>query len=186
MKGVLLKGKFEDGEEIFMEVMQGMEHHYWDSAVLMLLKSISRLKQAAMLFWQKLLKIMKNMGHTHSIADPCMFFFRNNAGEFLLLLSWVDDNLLVVILDVVKVKGKKITREFEIDDVSELKEFIRCKVEINKSVRLAKFTQPVMIQSFQNEFGTGKKKHVAPPEMITMLKKLEPDKILANKDQSKY
>ena len=28
MKGVFLKGKFEDGKEIFMEVPQGMEHHY--------------------------------------------------------------------------------------------------------------------------------------------------------------
>ena len=29
-----MKDKFEDGEEIFMEVLQGMEHHYWDLVVL--------------------------------------------------------------------------------------------------------------------------------------------------------
>ena len=62
MKGAFLKEKFEDGKEIFMEVPQGMEHHYWVLAVLRLLKPIYGLKQAAMLFWQKLLEIMKSMG----------------------------------------------------------------------------------------------------------------------------
>ena len=48
VKGVFLKGKFEDGEEIFMEVPQGMEHHYWGLALLRLLKPIHG-KQAALL-----------------------------------------------------------------------------------------------------------------------------------------
>ena len=51
VKGVLLNGKFENGEEIFMEVPQGMEHHYWDLAVLILLQPVYGLKQAALLFW---------------------------------------------------------------------------------------------------------------------------------------
>ena len=54
---IKVKGKFEDGE-----VPQGMEHHYWDSAVLMLLKPIYGLKQAALLHWQRVLEIMKNLG----------------------------------------------------------------------------------------------------------------------------
>ena len=60
---MFLKGKFEDGKEIFMEVPQGMEHHYWGLAVLRLLKPIYVLKHVALLFWQQLLEIMKNMGH---------------------------------------------------------------------------------------------------------------------------
>ena len=50
VKGAFLKEKFEDGEEIFMEVPQDMEHHYWDLAVLRLLKPIYELKQAALFF----------------------------------------------------------------------------------------------------------------------------------------
>ena len=34
IKDTFLKGKFEDGEEIFMKNPQGIEHHYWDSMVL--------------------------------------------------------------------------------------------------------------------------------------------------------
>ena len=77
---MILKGKFED-EEIFMEALQGMEHHYWDSMVLKLLKPIYWLKQATLLFWPRLLEIMKNVGHKLNIANPCMYFSRNKAGE---------------------------------------------------------------------------------------------------------
>ena len=34
IKGTFLKGKFDNGKEIFMEVPQVMEHHCWDSVVL--------------------------------------------------------------------------------------------------------------------------------------------------------
>ena len=57
-----MKGKFEDSEKIFMEVSQGMEHHCWDLAVLRLLKHIYGLKEAELLFWQRLLEIIKIWG----------------------------------------------------------------------------------------------------------------------------
>ena len=75
-----------------MEVLQGIEHHYWDLAVLMLLKPIYGLKQATLLFCQRLLDIMKNMGQKQSIAGPCMYFSRNKACELVIWLSWVDNN----------------------------------------------------------------------------------------------
>ena len=46
VKGAFLKGKFEDSEEIFMEVPQGIEHHYWGLAVPRILKPIYVLVKA--------------------------------------------------------------------------------------------------------------------------------------------
>ena len=51
IKGAFLKGKFEEGEEIFIELPQGMEHHCWGLTVLKLLKPIYGLKLAALLLW---------------------------------------------------------------------------------------------------------------------------------------
>ena len=68
-----MKGKFEDGKEIFMEVLQGMDHHYWGLAVLRLLKPIYGLKLVILLFWQRLLEIMKNTRHEQSVADSYVF-----------------------------------------------------------------------------------------------------------------
>ena len=45
---------------------------------------------------------MKNMGHKQSIADPCMYFSRNKAGELAIWLSLVDDNLIVEPSQVMK------------------------------------------------------------------------------------
>ena len=50
----------------------------------------------------------------------------------------------------------------------------------------AKFTQPVMMQSFLDEFGAGKKKQVTPAELNTVLNRPKSGEILANKDQFKY
>ena len=106
VNSAFLKREFEDGKEIFMEVLQGMEHHYWALTVLRLLKPIYGLKQAALSFWQRLLKIMKNMRHKQSITDPCIYFFRNKAGELAIWLSWMDDNLIGGPVQVMKDEGK--------------------------------------------------------------------------------
>ena len=45
--------------------------------------------------------------------------------------------------------------EIEIEDVGKLKEFVGCKVEIDKLKRSGKFIQSVMIQSFLDEFSAG-------------------------------
>ena len=94
VKGAFLKGNLRMAE-IFMEVPQGMEHHYWGLVVLRLLKPPYGLKQAALSFWQRLLEIMKKMGREQSIADSYLYFSRNKAGELAIWLSWVDDNLIV-------------------------------------------------------------------------------------------
>ena len=52
----------------------------------------------------------------------------------------MDDNLIVGLLQLVKDKGKKLAKEIEIEDVSKLKEFVGCKIKIDKSEWLTKFT----------------------------------------------
>ena len=55
-------------------------------------------------------------------------------------------------------KGKKLATEIKIEDDGKLKELIGCKIKMDKSEQSAKFTQSVMIQSFLEKFGAGKKK----------------------------
>jgi hypothetical protein len=56
VKGAFLCGNFENGEKIYMEVPQGFERFYAKNTVLLLLKTIYGLKQAALAFWRQLLK----------------------------------------------------------------------------------------------------------------------------------
>jgi hypothetical protein len=42
---------------------------------------------------------------------------------------------------------------FECEDIGELKEYVGCKIDQNKKDESLKITQPVIIRSFQDEFG---------------------------------
>ena len=59
-------------------------------------------------------------------------------------------------------------KEVKIEDVGELKEFIESKIKIDKLEQSAKYTQPVVIQSFLNELGAGKKKQMTSAEPNTV------------------
>ena len=104
------------------------------------------------------------------MADTCVYFARNKAGELAIWLTWVDDNLIVEPLYVMKDEGKKLAKEIKIEYVGKLKEFVGFTVEIDKLERSTKFTQPVMIQSFLDEFGAGEKRQMTPVELSTVLK----------------
>ena len=45
----------------------------------------------------------------------------------------MDDNLIVGPPQVVKDEGKKLLKEIKIEDVGKLKEFVGCKIKIDKS-----------------------------------------------------
>ena len=70
-----------------------------------------------------------------------MYFSRSKNFE----LSWVDGNLIVAPLQVLKDEGEKLAVEIKIEDVGKLKELVGCKINIDKWGQSAKFTQPVMI-----------------------------------------
>ena len=59
----------------------------------------------------------------------------------------MDDYLVVGPSHVMKDEGKIIAKEIKIEDVGELKEFIGCKIEIDKLEQSAKVAQHVMIQN---------------------------------------
>jgi hypothetical protein len=51
--GAFLKGKFRDGEVIYMKVPQGFEKFYLQNVALLLLRTIYGLVQAALAFWRE-------------------------------------------------------------------------------------------------------------------------------------
>jgi hypothetical protein len=51
---------------------------------------------------------------------------------------------------------------FDCDDVGDMNEYVRCKIE--KGNGTFKFTQPVMVQSFEDEFDLPNNNPVTPGE----------------------
>ena len=111
------------------------------------------LKQAVIAFWESLLEAMKKMGYEKSAADPCMYFKWCKINGLMIWASWVDDNVCIANKFAIHEEKEKLKEHFNCEDIGEVKEYVGCKVDIDYNKRSVKFTQPVTIQSFIDEFG---------------------------------
>jgi hypothetical protein len=186
VKGAFLHGEFEDDHQVYMEVPQGFEQYYPANCVLLLLKTLYGTKQAAKAFWVKLLEAMNGMGCKRSKADPCLYFKWTIHG-LLIWISWVDDCLVCGKREAVEIAKTEIKEYFECDEVGELLEYVGCKVEHNRDEHWIKLTQPVLMQSYIDEFdipdGNVPKTPATPG---SVLQKGEPQDCLNPEEQSTY
>lgn len=151
VKGAFLHGVFEKGRKVYMEVPQGFEKFYPGNVVLLLLKTLYGTKQAARAFWNMLCKAMLVMKYARSKADPCLHFAWTKAG-LVLWLSWVDDCIVMGPQGSVLIAKEEMKKQFDCEDIGEIIEYIGCKVDYDKDERWVKLTQPVLMQSFTDEF----------------------------------
>jgi Reverse transcriptase (RNA-dependent DNA polymerase) len=121
--------------------------------ILMLQKLLYGLVQSSHLFRQKQSKtMMEVLKLDQSTADYCLYY-KWIGNKLFLSVSWVDDMIMACAnLSIVKGMKKSLTQTFEIDDVGPMKEFIGCKIEYDQAAAHMSFTQPILIQSFNDEF----------------------------------
>eukprot|EP00957_Ditylum_brightwellii_P076377 5805022-Ditylum_brightwellii.AAC.1 len=129
-----------------MEVPQGFEAYYPPHVLLLLLRIIYGLKQAAIQFWRELLNAMKHMKFQRNKADPCLYY--KWVGSFLILwVSWVDDCLVAGLPKLVKNAKTEMTGLFECKELGEMEEYIGYKVERDLQLCTIKLMQPALLQS---------------------------------------
>jgi len=88
--------------------------------------------------------------------------------------------------NVLKAK-KEMMERFDCDEVGNMDEYVGCKLERNYSNRSLKFTQPVLLQSFEDEFDLPEgKAPVTPAEAGSILVKGKPEETMSEKHQEKY
>ena len=183
VKGAFLHGEFQDGEEIYMKVPQGFEEYYESGTVLRLNRCIYGLKQAAMAFWRQLLMCMKDLDMKRSTADPCLYYKRDKNG-LVMVVSWIDDNLIIGDKKAVEVLKTEFMRRFECEDCGELDEYVGCKIE--RTDTTIKFTQPVLLQSFEDEFDLPNTNYNTPAVPGSVLTKCTDENALSSEEQTKF
>ena len=185
VQGAFLNGRFADGEVLYMAVPEGFEQHYGCDVVLRLKRTIYGLKQAAYAFWIELLKAFESLQYSRSKADPCLYYKWGEEG-LVLWISWVDDCLVAGSESVVTKEKAKMKQLFDCDDIGELQEYVGCKIVHNRKERSVKFTQPVLLQSFTDEFGIGGSKHETPAPAGEILRKGEEKDFVSTDKMTKY
>eukprot|EP00957_Ditylum_brightwellii_P201598 15326342-Ditylum_brightwellii.AAC.1 len=134
-----------------MGVPKGLERFYPEDVLLLLLRTLYGLKQAAMQFWRELQKAFVYMRYKRNKADPCLAY-KWVDGFLVIWLSWVDDCLNAGPTVLVKDSTKQMKFIFECVDLGEMDEYVGCKVDYNKEEGFMKLTQPVLLQSYEDEF----------------------------------
>ena len=151
VNSAFLHGVFKTQHRLHMEIPKGFQCFYPEGTVLLLLKTIYGTKQAALAFWEKFMSVINDIKFNRSNADACMYYRWSPRG-LTMCISWVDDVLICGPKSDVAAAKKDFGRHFECDEQGELKEYIGCKIDRDKEQRSIKFTQPVMLQSFEDEF----------------------------------
>jgi hypothetical protein len=106
--------------------------------------------QVARAFWIELQQAFKAMGYSRSL-----YFKWDEQGELCMWLTWIDDCVVIRKEDTAAKESTKLMSLFECKDIGLMEEYVRSKVEINS--RTTKFKQPVLLQSFVDEFGVDAK-----------------------------
>jgi hypothetical protein len=150
VNGAFLLGDWEKDREIYMEVPEGWKHLYSDDTVLKLMKTVYGGKQCSKRFWVKALQVMDAMDFSRSKADPCLYYKWHAEHGLILCVSHVDDFLWAGSKAGVEVSKKEFFTHFKCDDTGVTKEYIGNKID-RKDGEI-KMTQPVLLQSFTDEF----------------------------------
>jgi len=178
VKRAFLHGNLDDDEKIYMEIPEGFQDKYCVNCVLLLLRTLYGLKQAAMAFWKQLLTAMRRMGFERSKANPCLCYCWTGLGLVLWLL-WIDDCLCMGPAEIVEEKKKELMKQFDCSDEGGLDEYVGCKIVMNSKENWLKFIQPVLLQSFDDEYETNDfMKFKTPMETGKVLVKAEPEERL--------
>ena len=101
-------------------------------------------------------------------------------------LSWVDDFLAVGNDENVKKAKKQMTVHFDCDVIGNMDEYVGCKVTYNKEEWWIKLTQPVLLQTFKDEFELPTLLPKTPAEPGQILMPSHEENALNSTDQRTY
>jgi hypothetical protein len=186
VKGPFLHGEFEDREKVHMAIPRGLEIFFLHDAVILFLKCLYGLKQAARAFWRQLLQATKKIGLTQSNADPC-FYFKWVDRRLIMMLSWIDDNAIMGYKkDMLNLK-QDLMKQFDCDDCDKMDKYVGCMLKKLESGGI-KFLQKVLVQSFTDKFDIGSLKKFNTPALpgIVLKKPVEGNVLLTPENQTLY
>jgi hypothetical protein len=136
VKTAFLHGELE--EEIYMEQPEGFTTKGKEYLVCQLKKSLYGLKQASRQWYKKFDSFMVEHGYDRTASDHCVFVKKLSDGEFIILLLYVDD-MLIVGRDTSKINRLKeeLSKSFPMKDLGHARQILGMKISRDrKNARL--------------------------------------------------
>jgi hypothetical protein len=160
MKTAFLHGDLE--EEIYMEQPEGFSAKGKEHLVCRLKKSLYGLKQAPRLWYKKFNSFMIDHGYDRTTLDHCVFVKKFSDEEFIILLLYVDD-MLIVGRDTSKIDKlkKELSKSFSMKDLGSAKQILGMKISRDRKNGKLWLSQESYIEKALDRFNMSKAKPVS-------------------------
>ena len=151
VKTAFLHGDLE--EEIYMEQPEGFVVAGKEHQVCRLKKSLYGLKQAPRQWYKKFESFMTELGYHKAQPDHCVFMKRYAEGDFIILLLYVDDMLIVGnATKRIALLKKALSKSFAMKDLGPAKQILCMKISRDRSKKLLWLSQERYIEKVLERF----------------------------------
>ncbi|PKI75267.1 hypothetical protein CRG98_004307 [Punica granatum] len=154
VKTTFLHGDLE--EEIYMEQPEGFRVKCKKHLVCRLRKSLYGLKQAPRQWYRMFDSFMLNHGYKRTTSDHCVFVKQFSDGDFIILLLYVDDMLLIG-HDMSKIAElkKELSKSFAMKDLGPAKQILGMHISRDRSSGKIWLSQEKYIEKILDQFNMG-------------------------------
>ena len=151
-------------EEIYMEQPEGFKVSEKENLVCKLKKSLYGLKQAPRQWYKKFDSFMVSQGYKRTAADQCVYIQRFQDGNFVALLLYVDD-MLIVGKDATKISQlkKELSNSFDMKDLGPAQQILGMQIIRDKKKKRLWLSQEKYVERVLKRFNMDKAKPVSIP-----------------------
>ena len=162
VKTAFLHGDLE--EEIYMEQPEGFHEKGKEQLVCLLKKSLYGLKQAPRQWYRKFESFMVDHGFKKTLSDHCVFVKRYASDDFIILLLYVDD-MLIVGRDTKKISSLKmaLSKSFAMKDLGPAKKMLGINIYRDRKNKQLWLSQERYIEKLLERFNMKNAKPVNSP-----------------------
>ncbi|KAL3835280.1 hypothetical protein ACJIZ3_003671 [Penstemon smallii] len=162
VKTAFLHGDLE--EEIYMEQPEGFMVKGKENCVCKLKKSLYGLKQAPRQWYKKFDYVMEKQGYKKTTSDHCVFVQKFSDDDFVILLLYVDD-MIIVGSNVSRINRLKLalSKAFSMKDLGPAKQILGVRITRDRKAKKLWLSQERYIEKVLQRFNMGNAKVVSTP-----------------------
>ncbi|GKA54879.1 putative RNA-directed DNA polymerase [Tanacetum coccineum] len=162
VKTAFLHGDLD--KEIYMEQPEGFQVKGKEGYVCRLQKSLYGLKQAPRQWYKKFESVIGKQGYRKTSSDHCVFFQKFGDDDFIILLLYVDD-MLIVGKNIGRIAQLKrdLSKSFSMKDLGPTKQIIGIRIFRDRGAKKLHISQEQFIKKVLCRFNMDKAKVVSSP-----------------------
>jgi hypothetical protein len=151
-------------EEIYMEQPEGYVVKGKEDYVYRLKKSLYGLKQAPRQWYKKFESVMIQQGYKKTTSDHCVFMKRFSDDDFIILLLYIDD-MLIVGQNSSRINNlkKELSKSFAMKDLGSAKNLLGMQIVRDRDAKKLWLSQEKYIEKVLERFQMNKAKSVSTP-----------------------